>query len=313
MSELLQAITAEATQAAVTTEPKVTLEVPVVETQDPELAKRLAHIAKRDRALLDKEAKLKAEYEAKAKELEERYKPAETNAQLIQRLKNKDYKAAEEMGLSYNEWTNLLVNDGNPTPEMIMEQKLLKFKEEFDSKITTKEKEFEAKAEEFKTKEQQERERIFQLDIKDFLVTDSGSTEPKYEWLMSLNDDPEVVVYHYIDQYYKKTLEETGRGRVLKLEEAADAVEKYFEGEAERRFGKVKKAKALLEKLHPTAPKVDVPQGTKPPDATTDDLIKLAMRPSNKTISSSMNPPPSTPSPQVKSRAQMIADMAKTI
>ncbi len=170
----------------------------------------------REREILARERALK-EQESQFKEFQE-YKKKFDEA------KGKNSKAALELlGMDYNQLTESLLNDGKPPPEV----EINKVREEFTqykSEQEVKEKEREEQLK--KSAEEREQQAVgnFKKDISQYL----SDNKNRYE-LIDFEGQQELV-FSVIDEHYTRTTNpETGVGKVMSIQEAADKVEEFLE------------------------------------------------------------------------------------
>ena len=200
------------------------------EAREPEksddFSRKFAALSRREKEIRAKEA----EYDKRIAELEERLgsfgkKPEpEPELPIEYRLKKDPLRALEDMGLSYDKLTELALNDGKLTPEMQMRL----MREELEGDYKKKFEELENRLLEKEKSDEQRRyddiQRGFQNEIEDFVESNSD----KYE-LIKANEANDII-YDVIEEHYNDT------GRILDIEEAAEAVENYLEEEAEKIF-----------------------------------------------------------------------------
>jgi hypothetical protein len=134
------------------------------------------------------------------------------------------------MGLSYDKLTELALNDGKLTPDMQMRL----MREELENDYKSKYKELEDRIIEKEKNDEQRRydeiETGFKNEIEAFV-----SSKPEQFELIQANEAKDVV-YEVIEEHYNET------GKILDIEEAANAVESYLEEEAEKllKLGKLR-------------------------------------------------------------------------
>ena len=198
------------------------------EAREPEksddFSRKFAALSRREKEIRAKEA----EYDKRIAELEERLgsfgkKPEpEPELPIEYRLKKDPLRALEDMGLSYDKLTELALNDGKLTPEMQMRL----MREELEGDYRKKFEELENRLIEKEKSDEQRRyddiQRGFQNEIEDFVISNSD----KYELIQA--NEANDIIYDVIEEHYNET------GRILDIEEAADAVENYLEEEAEK-------------------------------------------------------------------------------
>ena len=200
------------------------------EAREPEksddFSRKFAALSRREKEIRAKEA----EYDKRIAELEERLgsfgkKPEpEPELPIEYRLKKDPLRALEDMGLSYDKLTELALNDGKLTPEMQMRL----MREELEGDYKKKFEELENRLLEKEKSDEQRRyddiQRGFQNEIEDFVESNSD----KYELIQA--NEANDIIYDVIEEHYNDT------GRILDIEEAAEAVENYLEEEAEKIF-----------------------------------------------------------------------------
>ena len=200
------------------------------EAREPEksddFSRKFAALSRREKEIRAKEV----EYDKRIAELEERLgsfgkKPEpEPELPIEYRLKKDPLRALEDMGLSYDKLTELALNDGKLTPEMQMRL----MREELEGDYKKKFEELENRLLEKEKSDEQRRyddiQRGFQNEIEDFVESNSD----KYELIQA--NEANDIIYDVIEEHYNDT------GRILDIEEAAEAVENYLEEEAEKIF-----------------------------------------------------------------------------
>ena len=198
------------------------------EAREPEksddFSRKFAALSRREKEIRAKEV----EYDKRIAELEERLgsfgkKPEpEPELPIEYRLKKDPLRALEDMGLSYDKLTELALNDGKLTPEMQMRL----MREELEGDYRKKFEELENRLIEKEKSDEQRRyddiQRGFQNEIEDFVESNAD----RYE-LIKANEANDII-YDVIEEHYNET------GRILDIEEAAEAVENYLEEEAEK-------------------------------------------------------------------------------
>ena len=198
------------------------------EAREPEksddFSRKFAALSRREKEIRAKEV----EYDKRIAELEERLgsfgkKPEpEPELPIEYRLKKDPLRALEDMGLSYDKLTELALNDGKLTPEMQMRL----MREELEGDYKKKFEELENRLLEKEKSDEQRRyddiQRGFQNEIEDFVESNAD----RYE-LIKANEANDII-YDVIEEHYNDT------GRILDIEEAAEAVENYLEEEAEK-------------------------------------------------------------------------------
>lgn len=211
-------------------EPKVetTPEPPKPKLEDKE-SQKFAALARKERAIQAEKAKV----EARFKELEG--KEAKIKA-FEAASSNKDYsKAAEILGLSYEEWTNYILNENKPTPELEVKgvrKELEDLKKNLqDERKLAEDKEKKAAQDKYNEVMEQ-----FKGEVSNYLLTH----QDRYE-LIHLTGTQDVVTA-VIEQHFQNTAK-TGKPKVMTIEEASNLVEADLEVKA-RKAAATKKLQA---------------------------------------------------------------------
>lgn len=205
-------------------------EVREQEGEDDQFSRKFAALSRREKDIRAKEA----DYEYRMSELEERLQelqnpPEEPQAPIEERLRRNPFETLEEMGLGYDKLTELALNDGKLTPEMQM--KLMR--EELEHGYKSK---FEELEERLSQKEQEEEYNKYESIETNFKQEIDSFVNGKDEFELINANGASDLVYDVIEEHYNDT------GRVLNMDEAAEAVESYLEDELEKlmSLGKVK-------------------------------------------------------------------------
>lgn len=194
------------------------------EKKEDRASGKLQTLVRREKIALQKEqaAKIKeAEVERKTQELQAR----EARLREFETIKETNpKKALELLGLNYQDLTMLELNDGQLTPEL----QVKKVEEKFDSYLKDQKAKADAQAETDKqTALKQEQQVIsdFQREIHSFITENAK----KYE--LTQFEGQYQLVYDVIDGHYNRTIDpNTGLGKIMSLNEAADKVELYLKG-----------------------------------------------------------------------------------
>lgn len=201
------------------------------------LSPRFAALAKREKAIQREQQAAKAR-EAQLLERETLIKQKEdwvTNAKMD------PLKALEALGLTYQEVTDFILNGNKPSPEneiqaVRKEINAWKKQQEDAAKKAQEEAQLRAKA------EVEEKISKFKEGLNEFI----GKNPEKYE-LIHLNDASDLV-YDTIERHWNDT------GKILKMDEACDMVEDFFDKD---QVEKLLKAKKIQAKLNPVVKKDD--------------------------------------------------------
>lgn len=195
-------------------EPEAPQKATEPEKKDEPLSVRFAALAKKEKLLLEKERQLK--------ELENKFKPYELTRENV---KKSPKSALESLGMTYEEFTQALLNEIDGKPTITTEDKV----EELYKKLAEKER-LEKEREE-QARKQQEEQAIsqFKSNIKEHVKADTD----KFEMINLYEAFDEV--YDTIEAYFEET------GEMLDVDRAAQEVENQLFEEAQ----KIKKAKKL--------------------------------------------------------------------
>lgn len=197
------------------------------------MAKREAKIVERDRAAKEREAKL-AEREAAIKAAEEKRSGYAKDP----------LQALSDLGLSYEDLTKLMLNKTDPSAQQALAIRQLAEQTEQARREAAEARAAVEKAKQESAQAEADRTRTgFKSEVAGFVKSNAD----KYE-LIALYGQEELV-FGVIEAEYEKT------GEMLSVEAAADKVEKYLDGEAEKAF----KAKKFQSRFAPPAPKPAAP------------------------------------------------------
>lgn len=177
-----------------------------------DFSSKFAALARKEKALTRKQ-----------KESDEKYGKFAEYEKALNDAKKNPIKFLEAAGLSYQQITDYLLNDGNPSVENQIEELKAQYaadakaREDRETKEASDKKDAEAK-------HYQEIVETHKKQINAFL----DSNRDTYE-LCALHGAAEDV-FEVIEEYYNTNNE------ILSIDKAADAVEKYLEAEAEKLF-----------------------------------------------------------------------------
>lgn len=281
---------------------------PKVEVAKPEdkISSKFAALSRKEREVYQKKQELKAE-EARIAELrskdeltlKEARAQIESERKEIEEFralkKDNPLKVLEKLGITYQQLTDIVLNEGKPTPEQLLQNT----KEEFESKFSALKREQEEKekaadarraAEEEKAKkalddEQKEIEakRVEALDNFKSEIDEYVSEKSEEYELTHLNGASHLI-FDTIEKYFEETASKdpNGVGKVLTIKEAADAVEHYLEMQVEKNLA----TKKLKAKASPQPTKEDPsvkPQANATPSTKTlnNDLASSATVPAS--------------------------------
>lgn len=187
--------------------------------QESQFRQQQSEFQKQLDAIKAENEKLKAEYE--------QYKAG---------VRKNPLAKLQEEGYDFEKLTEMQLNEGRPTPEMLLERTKAELEtgykseiEKIKAELAEKEKAAQEAAEKAELERQEEIKQNYQTEIAQFIEQNSADYE-----LINLNN-AQGVVYDVVEQFYEE------HGRILSLKEAADFTEKYLEEEA----SKLLKAKKL--------------------------------------------------------------------
>jgi hypothetical protein len=190
------------------------------------LSPQLTALARKEQKIRQQEQALKAEKDALVAERAEiaQLKSAK------QKLSAKDYSILDELGVSYEEWTNYLINKGTPDPN------------------AERIKQLESKLAEFETNQKQNTDKQYEATIKQYErdISKTVESNPKYKGIKDVEAEKHVL-QHILDTFKEE-------GEVLTVQDAVEDVLGILKDDA-------KKMQALLDQEKP----VEAPQKTLPP------------------------------------------------
>lgn len=230
---------------------------PQSSSQDGKVSSKLEVLIRREQEarFLELEARKRmADVEARQKEIEAR----EQRLKEFESAKTSNSsKALELLGMNYDELTQSQLKDGQIPPEV----QIKRIEDQF--------KQFQTKQEEEKSKQQEEAQRRAKEQeeqaIKGFkseITTYLSDNKARYE-LIDFEGQHDLV-FEVIDEHYRRTLDpETGIGKVMKIQEAADKVEQWLEDKYNR-SRETSKVKALWSAVPKSAIEQAVKSNTKP-------------------------------------------------
>lgn len=269
-----EAAEAEATKAKTTEEIKAKIEA-------DKFAAKFAALSRKEKQLRERERQMQAHI----KQLEEaaKAKEAELSSKLIDptRLKREPLKVLEETGLTFQQLAELVLNDGKPTPDMLISEK----ERELKAEIESIKKQIEAK-------EQAEAEARLQAQIDNFkgkIQSEIANNTTDYE-LINANGAFDLV-YEVIEAHHARTAAESddGQGEILSIKAAADAVEQHLLEEAKKVLG-LSKIKGMLQPEASKQPVATAAQSSSQAAATQPATKTAAKTLSNAVAATAQNP-----------------------
>lgn len=207
-------------------------------SESDEFSSKFAALSRKEKAIREKESQLNAklaEIEEKLAKLEptQEQKPSEPELPLEYRLKKDPLGTLAELGLSFDNLTNLALNDGKLTPEMQMEL----LRQEIDQKYS---KELDQLKNELLERDKRIEEEKYNEAINGFKTELASFINGNESYELIRANNAVDVVYDVIEQHFHETK------NIMSKEEAANLVEKYFEDEVEKHL-KLSKVKSKLE------------------------------------------------------------------
>jgi hypothetical protein len=232
MSDIATSLVGTPTSPVQSTEPESKVaegtEQPKVEEgakpKDDFLAPKFAALTRKEKQVREMERAVKAqqaEIEKMRTEWESKSKASqESESQLLSKLKKNPLKALSELGFSYEQLTEMQINDENPTPQMLMEQMRAELEakmEEKYGKITENLKE----KEEREAREQYETAvNSYKSELSEFVKANAETYE-----LIAANNATDLM-FESAEEYFKKYQQ------VPDMQELAKAVEEHLEERA---------------------------------------------------------------------------------
>ena len=198
------------------------IEEPVVETKEEELlSARFAALSRREKALTDREKQYK-EFEEKSKRFE----------QAIQSIKTNPLEALKEIGIDFEEFVSLVLQEGEQNQELTPDQKIAKKIEDLENKLQKKDEDDARNKEELESNKIKEDDEYIEKSIQNFKNTIKSFVEDNqdaYE-LIHIHNAQETV-YEVIETVFQDT------GKTPELQEVCDQVEEYLTAQANKLMG----------------------------------------------------------------------------
>jgi hypothetical protein len=245
-----------------------------------ETAERFAALARQEKSKLD--LKRRAEEELnKNKGLSEKLSAYETRRAEAQKDPFKFIQ--EELGLSYEQLTEMQLNGGKPTTEMEITQKLSKIdKWEEEQKLAQQKRDEEAK-----TYQEQQQQAEYEKQVKDFksAIPDQLAKIEKLDMVTALLEPEEqseeifkIIEAHWATEEEKFEKDNSYQQKMMSVEEAAEVLEEILQEKFVKYGSKSKKfGDAIKNALSPAAPKAtEKPSGFTASKASTTTLTNEA-------------------------------------
>jgi len=176
---------------------------------------KFAALSRKEKELRRKEAELEEKLRLKEAELEDKLSGFQGTEAFQSQLKENPLKVLSDLGVTYDDLTQMALNEGSPTTEMLLKRQEEQFKQQLED----------LRNEYLNDKKSAEEEKYNQV-IDNFVneITNFVNTNETYELIRA--QDAVGLVYDVIEEYHEES------GRILDVKEAADAVEQYLENQA---------------------------------------------------------------------------------
>lgn len=225
----LGSIVADNTQAPEGAQPEATAGATEATPPTPEVpdkfAAKFAALSRREKMLRDQEKS----YATRVSELEQKLKAYEEQSKnqvnTLDRFKKEPLKVMEEAGLTYEELSEIILNNNNPTPEMLIKRT----REELESNYKKDIEQLRQQLQDKEQKEQDARVEAIKGQYMEQLSTFVNGSE-KYELIQA--NDAVSLVYDVVEAAY----ESSGGKTIMSMEEASNRVETYLENQAKKIF-----------------------------------------------------------------------------
>lgn len=229
--------------------------------KDP-MASRFAALTRIEKEIRAREQEVERRASAAAERerlAEQRAKAAEEREARLAGIKQSPYKLLKEQGLTLQDVINDSLNQYEaPKEDPVAElaKKLEALEKAPNSKVEALEKQVSDLINELQDREYKTAITEVEQNITETVV----SAPEKYELMSAYGDEAIDLAKGVIREYFKKTHEETGAGKLLSYEEACDIVEKHYEDESLERVLKTKKARSRLGVTDQTAAPKEAPK-----------------------------------------------------
>lgn len=228
------------------------IDKPVEPTKPPvdeKLSAKFAALSRKEKQLKQQESQWRQQQQTLSQQMSEiraeNEKMKREYEEYRKNIKTSPLQAMEKEGYSFEQLTEMQMNNQNPTPEMLIKQMRSELESGYKSELEQLKKQI---ADE-KLQQQEAAETQTVTHYKSQINEHVSGNPDKYE-LISLNEASDLV-FQVATEFYES------EGRILSAEEAADFTEKYLEEEAKKVLN-AKKFKAQQFK------KSDVPSSKAP-------------------------------------------------
>ena len=228
------------------------------------VSSKLSLLVKREKEALAREQSAKTA-EERLQAREDALKAREAKVEEFEKLRETNpTKALELLGLSYQQLTDIMLNDGKVTPDVQVKKVEAKVDDFLKSQADRDREAAEREKTRASAQEQQALEE-HQEEINAYIEANAS----KYEFIRF--EGAQKSIQAVIDEHYNRTIDpKTGLGKIMSVAEASDRVEAYLEKRQEKRAA-LEKVKT---KVSPPAPpaKPQLPIGQKPPTTLTNGM-----------------------------------------
>lgn len=246
------------TESAVDTSNQESAALATPPVQD-KFAMKFAALTRKEREVREMEKK----YSTREKELNAKYAEYEAktkagqdqNVSWIEKLKSKPLDVLQEAGLTYDQLTEMVLNEGNPTVEMKLERMRAEMDSKYKSELDVVKQALKDKEEKEAQEHYERTEQGYKSQLKQVIDSDE-----KYE--LTRANNAYDLVFDVVKAYFDETQ------KVLTPQEAADVVEAELEEEAT----KILKLKKMQGKFAPQSPAAAKPGQAKETPTLSNNL-----------------------------------------
>lgn len=193
--------------------------------QPDDLSRRFAHLSKKEKSIVRAKRELAAREEA-IRAQEERLRQADRWEKLSSEPVEAKVAALKDLGLSYDEILSFQLNGEQPTPEQLraeVKREIEALKEEQKALDAARAKQAEAQA---KAQYEAVRSEVYS-EVDSLTKADPQS----FECINAFGSDAKAAVWAYMELAHKRS------GKLVSVEEAAKAVEGFYEEQAQKVLG----------------------------------------------------------------------------
>lgn len=217
-------------------------------------APKFAALSRKEKAIREQEAAVKAEkaqIEKMRAEIEEQKKAFESERTgWKSKLKEKPFEALKDEGLTYEQLTEIALNDQNPTPEMQMRRMREEMKAEFQKELEAVKAQLADKEAKEKESEEKTAQEQYEAAVAQYRDQVKNVVDANDEFELIKTHDAYDLVVDVVKEYHANT------GSILPALDAAKHVETYLEDEAK----KILSAKKFQPKVQAAKPDSNEPK-----------------------------------------------------